>query len=84
LAKRVPLGLKYSFNGKWSQAVPDRDAGAEFHTEMFNSEESIFPKSLYGRLSWTLGPYQFDVLEVNGQSTYQSLFDKNLLISFIF
>ena len=45
--------------------MPERDAGAEFHAEMFNSEESVFPKSLYGRLSWILGPYQFDVLEVN-------------------
>jgi hypothetical protein len=64
LAKRVPLGLKYSYNLKWSQMVAERNAGAEFHSEMFNSEESIFPKSLYSRLSWILGPYHFDIFEV--------------------
>jgi hypothetical protein len=65
LAKRVPLGLKYSYNLKRSQLVAERNAGAEFHSEMFNSEESIFPKSLYSRLSWVLGPYHFDIFEVN-------------------
>lgn len=44
--------------------MAERNAGVEFHGEMFNSEESIFPKSLYSRLSWALGPYQFDVFEV--------------------
>ncbi|EFX74857.1 hypothetical protein DAPPUDRAFT_323929 [Daphnia pulex] len=63
LAKRVPLGLKYSYNLKRSQLVAERNAGAEFHSEMFNSEESIFPKSLYSRLSWVLGPYHFDIFE---------------------
>ncbi len=64
LAKRVPLGLKYSYNWKGSHLLVERNAGIEFHSEMFNSEESIFPKSLYGRLSWALGPYHFDVFEV--------------------
>lgn len=64
LAKRVPLGLKFSYNLKRSLVMAERNAGAEFHAEMFNSEESIFPKSLYSRLSWVLGPYHFDVFEV--------------------
>ena len=42
----------------------ERNAGAEFHSEVFNTEESIFPKSLYSRLSWILGPYHFDIFEV--------------------
>ena len=64
LAKPVPLGLKYSYNVKRSHMVPERNAGVEFHAEMFNSRDSIFPKSLYSRLSWILGPYHFDVFEV--------------------
>lgn len=67
LAKRVPLGLKYSFNLKRSGVISERDAGAEFHSEMFNSEQSIFPKSLYSRLSWVLGPFHFDIFEVLDQ-----------------
>ena len=60
--------------------MPERTAGVEFHSEMFNSEESVFPKSLYGRLSWMLGPYHFDIFEV--QYNFQSFslpFKKNLL-----
>ena len=64
LVKPVPIGLKYSYNLKWSNVIPERNAGAEFHSELFNSEESLLPKSFYSRLSWALGPYHFDVFEV--------------------
>jgi hypothetical protein len=57
LVKPVPIGLKYSYNLKWSNVIPERNAGAEFHSELFNSEE-------YSRLSWALGPYHFDDFEV--------------------
>lgn len=75
LAKRVPLGLKYSYNFKRSHLVAESNFGAEFHSEMFNSEESMFPKSLYSRLSWVLGPYHFDVFEV---MSFNWLRDSNL------
>lgn len=64
LVKRVPVGLKYSYNFKWSHTLPNRNAGAEFHQEIINSIDSLIPKSLYSRLSWALGPYHFDVFEV--------------------
>lgn len=56
--------------------MPERNAGVEFHSEMFNSEESIFPKSLYGRLSWMLGPYHFDIFEVFTLISVQLFFNE--------
>ncbi|KAI9559672.1 hypothetical protein GHT06_013677 [Daphnia sinensis] len=79
LAKRVPLGLKYSYNLKRSHLMAESNAGAEFHSEMFNSEESIFPKSLYGRLSWVLGPYHFDIFELEAYGeNWRSAWDRIL------
>lgn len=64
LVKPVPVGLKYSHNWKWSHVNAERNAGIEFHSGMFNSEESLMLKGFYSRLSWALGPYHLDLFEV--------------------